>query len=44
MSEKPDVIQQLRDVIETLQQEWNGLQIMGRALPPEERAPVSLIT
>ena len=29
MPEKPDVIQQLRDVIEALQQEWNGMQIMG---------------
>lgn len=37
MSEKLDVIQQLRGVIEALQQERNRLQIMGRGLSPEER-------
>ncbi len=37
MSEKPDVIKQLGGVIDALEQEWNGLQIMGRGLSPEER-------
>ncbi len=38
MSDKPDVLQQLGGVIEALQQEWNGLQIMGRGLLPVEQA------
>ncbi len=37
MSEKPGVIQQLRGVIGALEQEGNGLLIMGRGLSPEER-------